>query len=312
MKFFLTTKPKRLTFDRYHNAFCDLFALGAFFLVSFRRANDHMAKRGDIVILKLNRHGDLINKQVLSLPNCDLRDPKLTRDSQGRVYLNAYGRFYAEDGTHLNSQSVIAFSDDGWQFSQLRTYGKPYWWIWKLRWYQGHAYGFAYRRSQQQLALYRGNPLRTFHPISAPAMCQQRDGLGYPNETDLLFNSQQALSVVRRDADSYSAQLGTAVFPFHRWHWRSLSGYIASPAMVAINHYLVVVGRIWYQGRFVTALLTVDPKCGKVKRHLVLPSGGDCGYPGLHLEGNELHIAYYSSHQDNNSHVYLAKIHINY
>jgi len=43
---------------------------------------------------------------------------------------------------------------------------------------------------------------------------------------------------------------------------------------------------------------------------LILPSGGDCSYPGMVWHDNVLWVTYYSSHEKNTS-IYLAKISVN-
>ena len=40
----------------------------------------------------------------------------------------------------------------------------------------------------------------------------------------------------------------------------------------------------------------------------ILPSGGDCSYPGLVWHENLLWMSYYSSHEDNHTSIYLAKV----
>ena len=44
-----------------------------------------------------------------------------------------------------------------------------------------------------------------------------------------------------------------------------------------------------------------------VKAELVLPSGGDCSYPGIVWHDGLLWLSYYSSHEGKTS-IYLAKI----
>jgi hypothetical protein len=39
---------------------------------------------------------------------------------------------------------------------------------------------------------------------------------GYPNESDIIFDNNKAFAIVKRDADSYSAQLSHSTFPFKK------------------------------------------------------------------------------------------------
>ena len=132
---------------------------------------------------------------------------------------------------------------------------------------------------------------------------------GYPNESDLIFDDQKAFALVRRDADSYTAQLGHSKFPYKKWDWIDLGRYIGGPVMLRLDDYFALVaGRIVKHGQLVTGLLRMNLLNGDLQELLILPSAGDNSYPGLVLKEGMLYVSYYSSHEDSKSCVYLAQI----
>jgi hypothetical protein len=132
---------------------------------------------------------------------------------------------------------------------------------------------------------------------------------GYPNESDLIFDGKNAFALVRRDADSYSAQLGHSKFPYKKWSWIDLGRYIGGPVMLHLGeNFALVAGRIVKNGQLVTGLLKMNLANGDLQELLILPSAGDNSYPGLVLKEGLLYVSYYSSHEDNKSSVYLAQV----
>ncbi len=144
--------------------------------------------------------------------------------------------------------------------------------------------------------------------VSEAILSQQKHSLGYPNESDLRFTSDSTLvTVVRRDADSFTAQLGISKPPYRRWEWKDLGVYIGGPVMHLLSDdTALVAGRSWDGRALHTRLWLLDTVTGKLTTLSVLPSGGDNGYPGLSIYDNTLLMSYYSSHIDNQSRMYLA------
>lgn len=67
---------------------------------------------------------------------------------------------------------------------------------------------------------------------------------------------------------------------------------------------LWAAGRRYSEGRSTVLARMTRDSCEPV---LILPSGGDCSYPGLVWHNDLLWISYYSSHEGKTS-IYLAKI----
>jgi len=54
-------------------------------------------------------------------------------------------------------------------------------------------------------------------------------------------------------------------------------------------------------------VIYLTDKQGKVKKTVLLPSGGDTSYPGMLISKKDLLVSYYSSHEGK-SRIYLARI----
>lgn len=295
-----------------HNAFTDLCQFRQRLFCCFREANNHISGDGVIRVIELDQSGVVRknNTHCLSLPQADIRDPKLSVTPDDKLMLIAYARHIDEASNSRWSHPVCWFSTDGYSWSTMRYFGDRNWWLWRVTWHNNDAYGFAYNRSAQAVNLYKGDPRRTFHLSREHALSLTRHGLGYPNESDILFNqNDHAFALIRRDADSCTAQLGTSSPPYTQWKWHDLGEYIGGPAMVKISDCkAIVAGRLWRQGAVKTALWTLDLNTKKLSLPLILPSSGDTSYPGLVLMGKTLLVSYYSSHVDKKSNIFLASI----
>ena len=307
----MSTKKQlwRLTQDNKHNAFGDLVVFADKLICCFRRASAHVSPDGVVRLLTVNQQGAILRVATICRPNIDLRDPKLSVMPDGRLMLLVYGRHFDANQKHLYSQSYVAFSHDGISFSALRPLAKRNWWLWRLRWDKQQAGGFAYNRRAEQVDFYLGNPLGTFECVAPGALSKSRHQRGYPNESDLCFDGKgNAVAIVRRDADSGRAQLGHARFPYTNWHWQDLPFYIGSPVLCADGEQFLVAGRIFRNFKPYQGIFRLDMNSGKPRDAQLLPSGGDCGYPGLVKWQGSLWLSYYSSHESAASDIYLCRL----
>ncbi len=293
-----------------HNAFTDLCSFAEVFLCSFREATDHMSQDGRIRIVELTENGMIVQSQQLAIANCDLRDPKLTRAADGKLYLNAYARCYDKQGNWTHSQSICWFSTTGKSWSAPRWYGERNWWIWRLGWHNESAFGIGYNRRSEALNWYQGDPLRSFECTQRSILSKNQHGLGYPNESALCFQPNgTATAIVRRDADTFSAQFGMAKPPYSNWQWKDLKVYIGGPSILLWDKQtLVISGRRWTRKGFKTAIWCLDINTAELQFITDLPSGGDNSYPGIVNKNGALYVAYYSSHESELSNIYLAKL----
>ncbi|UAA39485.1 hypothetical protein KIH87_03775 [Paraneptunicella aestuarii] len=293
-----------------HNAFTDLCEFKNEYFCCFREATNHISADGRIKILTLDEEGDKIWSDTLTVSKADLRDPKLTIAPDGRLMLISYARFADEENRTRWTRSMVWYSVNGKSWSQPQFFGPSYWWLWRLRWYTNNAYGLAYNRVEQALDLYAGVPGRTFELKKASVMSLQKHGLGYPNESDIHVDNDGVMyALIRRDADSCTAQLGRSKPPYTQWQWQDLGEYYASPVMQPLNsNTLLVSGRQWLNRQPRTVVSTLELDSGKLTRQLILPSAGDNAYPGLVIHDDHALLSYYSTHENQRCQIYLAKL----
>lgn len=299
---------KKIGFKAQHSAFVDLCEFKQQLFCCYREAKDHVSDDGAVRILTLDFDGNVSYSNKVHLPHTDLRDPKLSVMPNGHLLLIAYGRHGKVHNKPKAPTNLCWVSQTGHSWSASKEYADKGWWLWRVRWHQEQAYGFAYNRGKNAINLHKGNPRRSFHMHQPSALSLDKHGKGYPNESDLLFDKSQAFALVRRDADSYSAQLGHSIYPFKKWKWIDLGIYIGGPVMLRLDaNHALVAGRVIKKKKLVTALMKMRLSDGKLVELAVLPSGGDNSYAGLVMKDQTLYVSYYSSHEGNKTCVYLAK-----
>jgi hypothetical protein len=199
-------------------------------------------------------------------------------------------------------------------------------WLWRVTWHKGRCYGVGYATDGRELVrLYNSPDGRKFSPLVDELFSKRLHGKGQPNETSLVFQEDDTcLCLLRRDADTATAQLGTARPPYLAWTWKDLGIHLGGPHMIRMPLLplqqpiyrilknrptgLIVAGRL-VDGPARTALLWLDPQAGTLDEILTLPSGGDTSYPGLAWHAGRLWVSYYASHEGKTS-IYLAQIEI--
>jgi hypothetical protein len=261
----------------------------------------------------MNQSGRVIYKQQLALADTDLRDPKLTLLPNGNLLLLAYARRPNASKSKAslgNNSPIIWKSQDGLSWSSPRNIGAKHWWLWRVRWYRQSAYGLAYNRSANAVHLFTGDGNGAFQRLKSNVFCLQTHKKGYPNESDMCFDEKgTAFVILRRDSDSFSAQFGQSKPPYTQWKWTDLGLYLGGPNMLMLNEKNALLsGRVLHKGKIVTGILTIELKTAKVTLVHILPSAGDNSYPGMVIKENTLFVSYYSSHQDNQAHIYLATL----
>jgi len=129
---------------------------------------------------------------------------------------------------------------------------------------------------------------------------------GLPNEALVRFVGEKAIALVRREADEGHAWIGTAKPPYRRWRWNETDQRVGGPNFLTLDDgRLIAATRLWEDGAPYIAVCWMTEK--RLVPALRLPSGGDCGYPGLWLHRGRLWVSYYSSHEGR-ARVYLAQV----
>jgi hypothetical protein len=294
-----------------HNAFTDLARHRGEWFCVFREGEAHVSPDGAVRIIRSPDGDSWRSAAFITRDGWDLRDPKLCAAPGGRLMLLAGAAKRQGSNQATEHWSLVAFSEDGESWSELREVAERNLWLWRVTWHGKLAYGVAYgsqlpdgsRAPRPFTRLFKSGDGVEFETL-VPLLHDE----GYPNEARLLFfDDGGALCLLRRDGASRSALLGRSRPPYTEWSWKDLEVHLGGP-----NCLLLPGGRIVAAGRFVeggtrTALAWLDPEKGRLEKFLELPSGGDTSYPGLvHHEGT-LWVSYYSSHEGKTS-IYLAKV----
>jgi hypothetical protein len=301
-----------------HSAFTDLIHYNGNFYCVFREGVNHVPHRlnvdedGKIRVL-ISGDGDSWKSfALLSKKGYDLRDPKLSVTSDGKLMLLFGGSIYK--GKELSGcQTHVSFlGSNGNNFSKPRPVKidkqikSSFDWLWRVTWHNDDGYGVIYSKDSQQ-----GNNLylvKTKNGIRY-SLVSELNVNGFPNEATVHVqpDDNEMLILLRRDAGDCKGYMGYSSPPYQEWGWNDLGMRLGGPNLIPLNSSTFIMGsRIYGQEGTLTGIF-LTTKTGPPKKIIELPSGGDTSYPGLLIYNNILWISYYSSHEGKTQ-IYLAKI----
>jgi len=287
-----------------HSAFTDLARFGDAWFCTFREGEAHVSPHGALRVISSSDGVKWSSMALHTSETGDLRDPKLCITPSSRLMLCAASALHQP--APASHQSVVYFSDDGRAWDGPVAVGDPGFWIWRVTWHLGMAYGVGYERSARgggRVRLYRSTDGQRFD-VLVETLCDA----GFPNEATLRFlDDDTGLCLLRREQDTRSALLGIARPPYQAWRWLDLGVQVGGPNLIVLPDRRCLVGGRLYEGCQRMALCWLDHKLGVTREALALPSGGDCSYPGLVWYGDTLWVSYYSSHEGNAA-IYLARV----
>lgn len=307
---------KKIWSKAKHNALTDLIRYKNLWFCIFRESSGHVYGRNGTIRLIVSDDGENWESVAhFKEAGVDLRDPKLSITPEGKLMLLTGGTIY-EDREYISRQSRVAFSEDGKKWTPFQLIINPHEWLWRVTWHRGKAYGVSYSYSNIYDELAEWN-VKLF---------ESPDGIHYklitewpivehPNEATLHFlEDGQMLALVRRDGPlDKKAWIGISHPPYKNWKWHPAHGYFGGPNFIILpDQRMLAAGRVLminpygYFAKTVLATLTLTD----YEPLVVLPSFGDCSYPGLVYHEGELWMSYYSTHEDDTTSIYLAKFHI--
>ncbi len=288
-----------------HDAFTDLVFYQDAFLCTFREADEHVgSKNGTIRILKSDDGLNWTSVAHLSDAQFDLRDPKFSIMPDGRLMLTIGGSIYRND-QYLGTHPLVAFSEDGTHWSSIQDVNMPGEWIWRVTWHEGIGYAAAYCITDPSdltkpwlLTLFQTTDGLHYAPVSV------LDVSNYPSETTLQFMPNGTmLALVRRQGNGW---IGVAHAPYQTLRWFDTGTRLGGP-----NFLILPDGEMWAASRLYVSggpYTAVGPMTStSYTPEVILPSGGDTGYPGMVYHDGILYISYYSSHEGK-SNIYLARL----
>lgn len=292
-----------------HNAFTDLLRFKNRWYCVFREATAHVSPDGALRVISSADGKKWESLALIQSPKYDLRDAKLSVTPDGRLMLNGAGMIVDADKVRYYYSMVWFSGDDGKTWDKGRQIGDPRFWLWRAHWKEGTVYSMGYHTLKD----YNKRTIKLYHSQDGQTFETLVDRVPAPNgcgEDKILFlKDGSALCLLRREAGSQMAQLGTAKPPYKKWTFRELNYRIGGPNMIQLPDGRILAVTRLYNGGTRTSLSWLDPKNAKMTEVLKLPSGGDTSYAGLVWHEGQLWISYYSSHEGKAS-IYLAKVKI--
>lgn len=286
--------------NQQHNAFTDLIKFNGIYYCCFRQATNHVSKDGIIIILKSESLNSWQIASKIVITNSDLRDPKLTIHPSGKLLLSYYHKVFDSSGKNILNQNCIQFSQNGLTWSSAKMIGEKNWWLWRIRWHNNTALGIAYNRAQNRVKLYQGDPLAGFLLKKDDLFSLKQNSKGYPNESDICFlDDGRAICILRRDADTFTAQLGISNTSYQQWQWFDLGEYLGGPAILKLGNGKIIIAarRIQWPFRLSTWIFELNLADKKLIPLFELPSAGDNSYPAMIEENGKVYVSYYSQHR---------------
>lgn len=96
------------------------------------------------------------------------------------------------DKSQQTQQSLAWFSKDGRTWSEKHPIGDPDFWLWRVTWHKGTAYGVGYgcgkERSVRLYSSKNGKKCET--------LVERLHDVGYPNETSIVFEGDTAYGLL--------------------------------------------------------------------------------------------------------------------
>lgn len=274
-----------------HNAFTDLIRFQDAWWIAFREGQSHVSPDGALRIITSADGSNWTSAALITLPNADLRDAKLSITPTGQLMLSGAAAWH-QPAKHTH-QSLTWFSEDGKHWSTKKEIGQPNDWLWRTVWHDGWAYNFGYACGNPRgIRLYRSRDGKQFELWQT-----EFDIEGYPNETAVLFVGDQAYCLLRRDEQPESALWGRSKAPYRDWQWNELGVRMGGPQMIELPDGRVLAAVRIYQPQPQTVLGWIEPETGTWHEALRLPSGGDTSYAGMVWHDHRVYISYYSSHE---------------
>lgn len=307
---------KKIWDAAHHNAFTDLIHHQGKWYCVFREGKGHVSPDGALRIITSPDGETWTSAALVTADDADLRDAKISVTPDGRLCLcGAAAWHHPEKETH---QTFLWYSKDGTNWGERIAIGDPGYWIWRIVWHKGHAYGIGYQTGKQaehSTRLYESEDGHHFRTLVASLT---EKGAGYVNEAGMLILPDETfLSAIRRDNrnEETAALLGTARPPYTDWAWKNMGVRIGGPAMLQLPDGRIVVAGRDYVGHAKTALWWLNPKTAQLQQIAVLPSQGDNSYPGLAFHDGQLWVSYYStpdaekgSPDSKRTFIYLARL----
>jgi hypothetical protein len=285
-----------------HNAFTDLARYRGEWFCAFREARSHALCAGKVRVLRSPNGESWESAALIAERGIDLRDPKLRTAPGGKLEL-LMGGSPVRRGHYEGRRPRVCRSPDGSSWTAPLPIAAEGDWLWRADRADGMSYGISYRlpgaRRWTVHLLESGDGLdyRELAKLEVPGM---------PNEATIRFKGREAIALVRREAGKGRAYIGRSLPPYRSWAWREAEERVGGPNFIVLpDGGLIAATRIRRRGIPSVALCAMTGS--SLRPILELPSGGDCGYPGMVYHRGILWLSYYSSHEGKST-IYIARV----
>jgi hypothetical protein len=286
-----------------HNAFTDLARVRGTWYCVFRESERHQGSAGRIRVLVSADGAAWKSAAHIGLRGVDLRDPKISAAPHGTLEL-LMGGTVMRGGAVTGRRPRLSTSSDGVSWTAPAPVLDEGDWLWRSTALGRARYGISYRivtPRSWEIHLMKSTDGRRYADLLDLGVP------GKPNEATLRFRRDgRAIALVRREAGNLGAWIGTSEPPYRRWTWAETARQVGGP-----NFLVLPGGAMWAATRTWSRGAPVVSICRMSESDLVpvldLPSGGDCGYPGMVHHRGMLWVSYYSEHEGS-TRIYVAKI----
>lgn len=288
----------------HHGYFTDLTPFESSLIGVFRTGASHVSGDGQIAIIRLVEGSDWEWDRVgtIAVPHADLRDPKITRMSNGELLLIATAVF-PKVSEHIQRQTLGWLSDDGFLWQPIDKVADHDLWLWSLHTNQYGVYGVSYSAgkmaaapNRRTLRLHQFNGRRFEVVTEFSRQSSELDHGFHPSEVALttLQNGKMVTVIRRGKPKGKGAVLGEASYPYTSWNFYELPVPIEGPSLLTLsNGKIICAGRRTDVHRMSVMELLVPQR--NVRTFATLsPAGQDFAYPGLAWYNEHLVITYYS------------------
>jgi len=295
-----------------HNAFPLMIYFNDYCYVSFREGNAHAGDGGKIRIIRSQNLHDWESVNLIDIVGYDLREGHFSVLPDGRLHLSCTG-WLLEDTFILDTYFITTVDGINWSEPILFPYQNH--WFYGLTWHDNIGYALAdYWGDLWSYFLFVTEDGENFSILDTLSYAGNEIGLlEGATEADILFDSNGHLWASIRSQSNSTLVLANASPPLYTdWAIRGIEhegNYSPSPGrseLIQLPDGSIFLGTR-AEGNH-TGLYYLDLDSATTSTALILPSGGDTGYIDMVMQDEEIHVVYYSTHEDTVTRIYFAYI----
>lgn len=319
-----------------HCAFTDLIKWKSNYYLTFRSSDKHIdGLDGEIIVLTSPNGDNWSLLQKYDLDGYDLRDPKFLISPAGNLLVNTEGFSHSSPKKRVNVVYTVSLSDvskpilgglSGLDYDVISDNTSSYvgpkdrddaddylnkmikidvtYWPWRFTEYNGKYYSWSYTANTKDFKLIETENFNQHRTVCTPNL------LNSPTESTIRFANDSIYSLLRKPGNALLGRASVNNLCKEKWLELQIVNFGGPNFIFFNNHQILMCGREELNGGALayTTVYLYDLLKNKITYKMRLPSGGDTSYPGLLLEGRQLWVSYYSSHEDGKAEIYFVKI----